>query len=305
MLRKLWIIQFLCGFLWNTTATFYISQQTADYLLPCWPTFDLKMSGSQALKNALGNPVLLSPPLFFHPDTTGMSTISGENENQIAYQELTIWGSWLLLPSPLPDVSSLPQIMWYQVLVSPQNPFQICFCTADTKISSGFVFSKNVSSFPSGFLGPLQATAICFVAPCPLLLLPRRWTLGLEIRRGGQEKNVSRWDLPDPHVARGEPVSAVQTVKHPVACLAPSRQHSSSCWHLEGLEGLEEQELLPAWAKVDPVGEFCCLCSGMHFMLRVKNEGTGRRRGVCNQMLSAVRQSSAVQRRFPLAGLSP
>lgn len=69
------------------------------------------MNGSQALKNALGNPVLLSPPLFFHPDTTGMSTISRENENQIAYQELTIWGSWLLLPSPLPDVSSLPQMM--------------------------------------------------------------------------------------------------------------------------------------------------------------------------------------------------
>lgn len=166
------------------------------------------MNGSQALKNALGNPVLLSPPLFFHPDTTGMSTISGENENQIAYQELTIWGSWLLLPSPLPDVSSLLQLMWYRALGGPHRHFQICFYAADKQISLVFIFSENASWFPSSFLGPLQATALCLVcSPVPpphLLLLPSIWTLSLEIRKGGQEENVSYWDLPDIQVACGE-----------------------------------------------------------------------------------------------------
>lgn len=99
-----------------------------------------------------------------------MSTMSGENENQIAYQELTIWGSWLLLPSPLPDISSLPQMMWYWVLVSLCHPFQICFYATCKNISSGFIFSENVSSFPSGFLGPLQATALCLV--CPSIVPP-------------------------------------------------------------------------------------------------------------------------------------
>lgn len=126
------------------------------------------MNGSQALKNALGNPVLLSPPLFFHPDTRGMSTISRENENQIAYQELTIWGSWLLLPNPLPDVSSLPPMICYCVLVSPCHPFQICFYAADKQISSGFVFSENVSSFPSTFLVSLQTKTVwCALLPTP------------------------------------------------------------------------------------------------------------------------------------------
>lgn len=165
MLRKLWIIQFLCGYLWNTTGTFPISQHSADYLHPFWPRFDLWMNGSQAFKNALGNPVLLSPPLFFHPDTTGMSTISRENENQIAYQELTIWGSWLLLPNPLPDVSSLPPMMCYWVLVSPRHPFQICFYAEDKHISSGFTFSENVSCFPSSFLSSLKTKTVCLVCP--------------------------------------------------------------------------------------------------------------------------------------------
>lgn len=202
------MIQFLCEYLWNTTGTFHISQHSADYLHPFWPRFDLWMNGSQALKNALGNPVLLSPPLFFHPDTTGMSTISRENENQIAYQELTIWGSWLLLPNPLPDVSSLPPMMCYWVLVSS---FQICFYAANKQISSGFIFSENVSSFSPSFLVSLKTKTVCLVCPplCfppppRLLLLLWIWTLGLEIRKGGQEENVSHWDLPDTQVACGE-----------------------------------------------------------------------------------------------------
>lgn len=36
-------------------------------------------------------------------------------------------------------------------------------------------------------------------------------------------------------------------------------------------------------------------------MLHVQNEDTGRRRGVCNQMLSPIRQRSAVQVFFLLA----
>lgn len=162
------------------------------------------MNGSQALKNALGNPVLLSPPLFFHPDTTGMSTISGENENQIAYQELTIWGSWLLPPSPLPDVSSLPLTTWYWVVVSPVSPSKSVFMLQPSTFPQVLHFLRMYPLFPLVSLGLCRLHLFVWLPPRPPFLLPWIWTAGLEIRRGGQEENVSRWDLPDIQVACGE-----------------------------------------------------------------------------------------------------
>lgn len=164
------------------------------------------MNGSEALQNALGNPALLSPPLFFHSDTTGMSTISGENENQIAYQELTIWGSWLLPPSPLPNVSSLPLTTCHWMVVSPCHPFQICFYVAAKHVSQCFTFSDNVSSFPFGFLRLLRAASL-FLVPSASLFCTLKYEWWTE-KRGGQEENVSYWDLPAIQVACRETVPA-------------------------------------------------------------------------------------------------
>lgn len=211
------MIQFLCEYLWNTTGTFHISQHSADYLHPFWPRFDLWMNGSQALKNALGNPVLLSPPLFSHPDTTGMSTISRENENQIAYQELTIWGSWLLLPNPLPDVSSLHPMMCYWVLVSP---FQICFYAANKQISSGFIFSENVSSFSSSFLISLKTKTVCLVCP-PLCFPPPLLPTSAPLNMNAEPRNKERRPR--------EKCVSLRLARYP-SCMWGDKSFSSCVW---------------------------------------------------------------------------
>lgn len=136
------------------------------------------MNGSQALKNALGNPVLLSPPLFFHPDTTGMSTISGENENQIAYQELTIWGSWLLPPSPLPDVSSLPLTTWYWVVVSPVSPSKSVFMLQPSTFPQVLHFLRTYPPFPSVSLGLRRLHLFVWLPPPPPFSAPLNMNSG-------------------------------------------------------------------------------------------------------------------------------